>query len=88
MAQAPARKIRLTLVDDHEVVRLGLRSLFGQAAHIEIVAQAGTVAEAVSQAARLHPDVVLMDMRGCRTGQGWTRAGKSARPTRRCGCCF
>jgi two-component system, NarL family, response regulator DevR len=55
--------IRLMLVDDHEVVRLGLRTLFGQAANIEVVAEAGTVAEAIAEAARAKPDVVLMDMR-------------------------
>jgi DNA-binding NarL/FixJ family response regulator len=51
------------LVDDHEVVRIGLRAVFGQAANLEIVAEAGTVAEAVAEAARTNPDVVLMDMR-------------------------
>lgn len=51
------------LVDDHEVVRLGLSSLFKHSDRIEVVAEAGTVAEAVAQAARHHPDVVLMDLR-------------------------
>jgi two-component system response regulator DevR len=51
------------LVDDHEVVRLGLRTLFGQTANIKVVAEAGTVAAAISQAASAKPDVILMDMR-------------------------
>lgn len=56
-------KIRLLLVDDHEVVRLGLRSLFEQSANIEVVAEAASVSEATAQAARHLPDVVLMDLR-------------------------
>jgi two-component system response regulator DevR len=51
------------LVDDHEVVRLGLRTLFSQTATIEVVAEAGTVAESAKAVARHHPDVVLMDLR-------------------------
>jgi DNA-binding NarL/FixJ family response regulator len=51
------------LVDDHEVVRLGLRALFGQTGEIEVVAEAGNVADAVKRAAQHRPDVVLMDLR-------------------------
>jgi len=51
------------LVDDHEVVRVGLRTLFGQTKHIEVVGEAGTVAEAVLEAGRVDPDVVVMDLR-------------------------
>lgn len=51
------------LVDDHEVVRLGLQALFAQTDTIEVVAEAGSVAEAVKGAARHRPDVVLMDLR-------------------------
>lgn len=51
------------LVDDHEVVRLGLRTLLRRKRNLEIVAEAGTMAHAVSQAAKVNPDVVLMDMR-------------------------
>lgn len=60
---AARSRIRLLLVDDHEVVRLGLRALFAQTEHIEVVGEVGTVAEAVSEAGRLDPDVVLMDLR-------------------------
>jgi two-component system, NarL family, response regulator DevR len=56
-------RIRLMLVDDHEVVRLGLRTLFSQTTTIEVVAEAGTVAESAKAVARHHPDVVLMDLR-------------------------
>jgi DNA-binding NarL/FixJ family response regulator len=51
------------LVDDHEVVRLGLRSLLTRTDKMEVVAEAGTVKEAIGEAARHHPDVVLMDLR-------------------------
>ena len=56
-------KITLMLVDDHEVVRLGLRALFGQTGEVEVVAEAGNVADAVKRAAQHRPDVVLMDLR-------------------------
>jgi two-component system response regulator DevR len=55
--------IRLLLVDDHEVVRAGLRALLTGIEGMEIVGEAGTVAEAVSEAARLAPEVILMDLR-------------------------
>lgn len=55
--------IRLLLVDDHEVVRAGLRTLLGDIEGIEIVGEAATVAGAVGEAARLVPGVVLMDLR-------------------------
>ncbi|WP_447962481.1 response regulator transcription factor [Nitrospira sp. Ecomares 2.1] len=55
--------IRLLLVDDHEVLRLGLKTLFTETEKIEVVGEAGTRAAAISAADRLHPDVVLMDVR-------------------------
>jgi two-component system, NarL family, response regulator DevR len=55
--------IRLLLVDDHEVVRAGLRALLGGLDDIEIVGEAGGVVEAVREAARLAPQVILMDLR-------------------------
>jgi DNA-binding NarL/FixJ family response regulator len=51
------------LVDDHEVVREGLRTLLGRRPELEVVTQAGTVAEAISEAARTRPDVIVMDVR-------------------------
>jgi DNA-binding NarL/FixJ family response regulator len=51
------------LVDDHEVVRLGLRALFKQTGKVEVVAEAGTVADAIEGAAKHRPDLVLMDLR-------------------------
>jgi DNA-binding NarL/FixJ family response regulator len=55
--------IRLLLVDDHEVVRAGLRMLLAGKAGFEIAGEAGSVAEAIAQAATLRPDVILMDLR-------------------------
>ena len=57
------RGIRLLMVDDHEVLRLGLRTLFHEAGGIEVVGEAGSMAEAVQAAFRLTPDLVLMDVR-------------------------
>lgn len=55
--------IRLLLVDDSEVVRIGLAAVLGQDPEIELVGQAGTSSEAVREAIRLRPDLVLMDVR-------------------------
>jgi DNA-binding NarL/FixJ family response regulator len=55
--------IRLLLVDDHEVVRLGLRTLFARSKTIEVVGEAATVADAIAETRRLKPAVVLMDLR-------------------------
>ncbi len=55
--------IRLLLVDDHEMVRAGLRTLLWHVHDFEVVGEAGTAADAVEEAARVHPDVVLMDLR-------------------------
>ncbi|MFE0464195.1 response regulator [Kitasatospora sp. NPDC058965] len=54
--------VRLVLCDDHAVVRAGLLALLGSADGIEVVGEAGSGAEAVALAARLRPDVVLMDL--------------------------
>ncbi len=57
------KRIRVLLVDDHEVVRVGLCSLLARERGIEMVGEAGSAAEAVAQSARLRPDVVVMDVR-------------------------
>lgn len=53
----------ILLVDDHEVVRLGLKSLLEHKDQFEVVAEAGTAKEAVMMVEKYHPDVVLMDIR-------------------------
>jgi two-component system, NarL family, response regulator DevR len=55
--------IRIMLVDDHEVVRGGLRALLESEDDIEIVAEAGTADESVLRARSYKPDVVVMDVR-------------------------
>ncbi|MGB7875424.1 MAG: response regulator transcription factor [Anaerolineales bacterium] len=55
-------KTRLLLVDDHAVVRSGLRMLLGNEEDVEIIGEAGTAAEALVSAADLKPDVILMDI--------------------------
>ena len=55
-------KTRLLLVDDHAVVRSGLRMLLGNENDVEIIGEAGTAAEALASAADLKPDVILMDI--------------------------
>ena len=62
---APAAKprVRLVLVDDSEVVRMGLRALLGTDPTLEIVGEAGNVAAGVQTCQRLRPDVALLDIR-------------------------
>jgi DNA-binding NarL/FixJ family response regulator len=58
----PSPPIRLLLCDDHAVVRAGLRALLSSADGIEVVGEAGGGEEALAVAARVQPDVVLMDL--------------------------
>jgi DNA-binding NarL/FixJ family response regulator len=55
--------ISLLIVDDHPVVRDGLRGMFGADPRFEVVGEAGDGAEAVAAGERLRPDVILMDLR-------------------------
>ncbi|WP_051338563.1 response regulator [Streptomyces flavidovirens] len=67
MAEAAARPanngIRVLLVDDHQVVRRGLRTFLEIQDDIEVVGEAGDGAEGVARAEELRPDVVLMDIK-------------------------
>lgn len=54
-------RIRLLIVDDHDILRYGLRSLLRKHADVEVVGEAGSVEESIRQAKALRPDVVLMD---------------------------
>jgi DNA-binding NarL/FixJ family response regulator len=56
-------KVKIMLVDDHEVVRLGLRTLLERREGFTIVAEAGSMAEAVAIAHSAQPDVIVMDVR-------------------------
>ncbi|MFD7656954.1 response regulator [Actinosynnema sp. NPDC059797] len=55
--------ISLLIVDDHPVVRDGLRGMFGADPRFEVLGEAGDGAEAVVAGERLRPDVILMDLR-------------------------
>ena len=56
-------QLRILLVDDHEVVRIGLRSLLERHSGFIVVGEAGTETEALEQALAHKPDLVLMDIR-------------------------
>jgi DNA-binding NarL/FixJ family response regulator len=55
--------LSLLIVDDHEVVRQGLVALLGRRPEFQVVAEVGTVADAVEAARRFQPDLVVMDVR-------------------------
>lgn len=56
-------EVRIMLVDDHEVVREGLRALLSRREGFQVVAQAGSVAESIVEAGRTRPDIIVMDVR-------------------------
>ncbi|MBV9712660.1 MAG: response regulator, partial [Ktedonobacteraceae bacterium] len=55
-------KIRLMIVDDHEVVRLGMRAAFELESDISVVGEASNGAEALAKISILDPQVILMDV--------------------------
>jgi two-component system response regulator DevR len=55
--------IRVMLVDDHEVVREGLKTLLNRREGMSVVGEAGTVGQSIEVAASVKPDVVVMDLR-------------------------
>ncbi len=61
--QPEPRPLRLLVVDDHEVVRQGLVALIDRREKFQVVAEAGTVEEALDAARRFQPDLVIMDVR-------------------------
>ena len=56
-------KVTILIVDDHEVVRMGLRTLLERRPGFLVVGEAGTVAESIAAARQSQPDVVVMDIR-------------------------
>ncbi|MGF1665780.1 MAG: response regulator [Acidimicrobiia bacterium] len=83
MTEDSDRKIRVLIVDDHPVVRDGLRGMFAGRPDIEVIGEAANGREAVARAAALEPDVVLMDLRmpeedGVNAIQEMKRRGLSA----------
>jgi DNA-binding NarL/FixJ family response regulator len=58
-----AQQYRVMLVDDHEIVRRGLKAVLEERPEIAVVGEAGTVRESVALAEQLRPDVIVMDLR-------------------------
>ena len=56
------KKTRILIADDHTIVRIGLSALLNTQEDLEIVGEAGNGNEAVSEALRLNPDIVIMDL--------------------------
>lgn len=54
--------IRIFLVDDHDVIRVGLRMLLEDESDLEIIGEAGSASEAINKVSSLRPDVILMDV--------------------------
>src|SRR5688500_11153443 len=59
----PTTRTKVLLVDDHDLIRKGLRHAFERDRQFEVVGEAATAAEGVRQAGALQPDVVIMDLR-------------------------
>lgn len=57
------KRLRLLLVDDHQVVRVGLRAILETEPDLHIVGEASNAAEALNAVASLQPDIVLLDIR-------------------------
>jgi DNA-binding NarL/FixJ family response regulator len=62
MPTQPTHVIRVLLADDHDIMRDGLRALLDMSGDLHVVGEARTGREAIAQAERLQPDVVLMDI--------------------------
>ena len=73
--------LRVMLVDDHEIVRDGIRAMLEAQDDIVITTEAGTVRDAIDEAARTRPDVIVMDVRlSDGSGIEATREIRAARP--------
>ena len=73
--------MRVMLVDDHEIVRDGIRAMLDAEDDIVVTTEAGSVREAVDEAARTRPDVIVMDVRlSDGSGIEATREIRAARP--------
>jgi two-component system, NarL family, response regulator DevR len=76
--------LRVMLVDDHEIVRDGIRAMLQAEENIVVTAEAGTVREAVDEADRTRPDVIVMDVRlSDGSGIEATREIRAAHPATR-----
>ena len=59
---APDRQVRVMVVDDHEIMRDGLREVLQRTGDYEVVGQAGDGVSATNIALKLKPDVIVMDV--------------------------
>ena len=74
--------VRVMVVDDHDVVRKGIRSLLAATGDLVVSAEAGTMREAIDQVERSEPDVVVMDVRlASENGIEVTREIRARRPS-------
>ena len=72
--------VRIVLVDDHEVVRRGVADVLREEADLEVVAEAGSVAEAIARVRQYRPEIVILDVRlpdgsgveACREIRSWS----------------
>lgn len=72
------------MVDDHEIVRDGIKAMLDTQADIVVTAQAGTVRDAIDEARRTQPDVIVMDVRlADGSGIEATREIRASNPTTR-----
>ena len=77
-------RIRVMIVDDHSIVRVGLKQVLEQSGEFEVVGEAADGEEAVRVAADVSPDVVVMDvimpkkMEWKRAGRSWSRRPRPA----------
>src|SRR5437773_9483312 len=62
MSRAVPRPIRVLIVDDHEVIRAGLRMLIESHPVLAVAGEAGTCAEALAAAGRDQPEIILLDL--------------------------
>lgn len=82
MPDQPIGLTRILLVDDHDLIRKGLRHAFERDPNFEVAGEAGTASDGVRLAAALQPDVVIMDLRlPDGSGLSATRALRKAHPT-------
>ena len=63
MIKPGTEAVRVLIVDDHKVVRVGLQTVLSRQDGITVVGEAATVTDAIAESSRLQPDVVLMDVR-------------------------
>lgn len=63
MITTEVKPVRVLVVDDHEVTRVGLRTVLNREAGIDVIGEAANMTDAIHEACRLQPDVVLMDVR-------------------------